>query len=76
MVTIRRKTIYDPLHRLTVGVLVALACIALMPISAAQAASLVVSTLDDELNSDGDCSLREAITAANTNTAADACPAG
>ncbi|MEM8961432.1 MAG: choice-of-anchor Q domain-containing protein [Acidobacteriota bacterium] len=34
------------------------------------------TTFDDELNSDGDCSLREAIEAANTNTAVDACPAG
>ena len=39
-------------------------------------ASIEVSTLADELNSDGDCSLREAITAANTNTITDACPAG
>ena len=35
-----------------------------------------VTTTDDELNSDGDCSLREAIRAANTDTAVDACPAG
>ena len=38
--------------------------------------SLVVNTLDDELNSDGDCSLREAIEAANTNTTVDACGSG
>ena len=38
--------------------------------------SILVTTLDDELNTDGDCSLREAITAANTNTGVDACPAG
>jgi CSLREA domain-containing protein len=37
---------------------------------------MLVTTLEDELNSDGDCSLREAITAANENTAVDACPAG
>jgi len=30
----------------------------------------------DELNSNGNCSLREAIRAANTHTAVDACPAG
>ena len=35
-----------------------------------------VNTLDDELNGDGDCSLREAITAANGNTATEACPPG
>jgi len=32
--------------------------------------------LQDELNDDGDCSLREAISAANDNTTVDACPAG
>ena len=30
-------------------------------------ATITVDTFDDELNSDGDCSLREAIEAANTN---------
>ncbi len=40
------------------------------------AGSLVVDTLDDELNSDGDCSLREAITAANVNVSTDSCVAG
>ena len=40
------------------------------------AANIVVNTTDDELNSDGDCSLREAIQAANTDQAVDACPAG
>src|SRR3990172_5201050 len=39
-------------------------------------ATLIVNTTDDELNNDGDCSLREAITAANTNTAVDACIPG
>jgi CSLREA domain-containing protein len=38
--------------------------------------SITVNTLADEPNSDGDCSLREAITAANTNAAVDACAAG
>lgn len=36
----------------------------------------IVDTTDDELNTDGDCSLREAIQAANTDAAVDACPAG
>jgi CSLREA domain-containing protein len=40
------------------------------------AASLVVNTLEDELNADGDCSLREAITAATGNTTVDACGTG
>jgi CSLREA domain-containing protein len=37
---------------------------------------IAVNTTEDELNSDGDCSLREAVQAANTDTAVDACPAG
>ena len=40
------------------------------------APSTTVSTTNDELNADGDCSLREAIQAANTDTGVDACPAG
>jgi CSLREA domain-containing protein len=44
--------------------------------SPARAASLSVDTADDELNADGDCSLREAIEAANTNLAVDGCAAG
>src|SRR3990170_5334510 len=43
---------------------------------AAQATNIAVNTSTDELNADGDCSLREAIQAANTDTAVDACPAG
>ena len=40
------------------------------------AASITVNTVTDELNTDGDCSLREALQAANTDTAVDACLAG
>jgi CSLREA domain-containing protein len=43
---------------------------------AAPGQNIIVDTLDDELILDGDCSLREAITAANDNAAMDACPAG
>jgi CSLREA domain-containing protein len=39
-------------------------------------AALLVTTLEDELNTDGDCSLREAIEAANTNAVVDGCLAG
>ena len=39
-------------------------------------ATITVTTTDDELNADGDCSLREAIQAANTDTAIDGCSAG
>jgi CSLREA domain-containing protein len=42
----------------------------------ARAATITVDTTADENNSDGDCSLREAIRAANLDTAVDACPAG
>jgi CSLREA domain-containing protein len=45
-------------------------------VSAAPVTAMVVDTLDDELNNDGDCSLRDAITAANENTPIDFCPAG
>lgn len=44
--------------------------------SPAQAASLTVTTSADEPNTDGNCSLREAIEAANTNAAVDGCAAG
>lgn len=38
--------------------------------------TIEVTTIEDELNADGDCSLREAIVAANTNLPVDGCPAG
>lgn len=38
--------------------------------------TIAVNTTADELNSDGDCSLREAVRASITNSAVDACPAG
>lgn len=46
----------------------------LIPI--AYADTITVDTIDDELNDDGDCSLREAVVAANTDTAVDNCTAG
>jgi CSLREA domain-containing protein len=42
----------------------------------AYAVTITVNTTEDELNEDGDCSLREAIQAANTDSAIDACLAG
>ena len=39
-------------------------------------ADIVVGTVSDELNADGDCSLREAITSANSDSASDACVSG
>jgi CSLREA domain-containing protein len=44
--------------------------------SPAVAATITVTTTSDELNTDGDCSLREALRSANLNTAVDACAAG
>jgi CSLREA domain-containing protein len=47
------------------------------PAPVAQGATITVDTTFDGLNdSDGHCSLREAIQAANTDSAVDACPAG
>ena len=43
---------------------------------APEATTILVNTLADELNADGDCSLREAIRAANLDQAVDACAAG
>jgi CSLREA domain-containing protein len=42
----------------------------------AHAATIEVTSFADNLADNGDCSLREAIQAANTDTAIDACPAG
>jgi CSLREA domain-containing protein len=42
----------------------------------ASAATITVTTSDDELNNDGDCSLREAVAAANTDEEVDNCEAG
>jgi CSLREA domain-containing protein len=42
----------------------------------ARAASIGVTTTDDGVAADGNCTLREAIIAANTDTAIDACVAG
>jgi CSLREA domain-containing protein len=40
------------------------------------AETIIVDTINDELNADGDCSLREAIQSANQDTAIDNCFAG
>ncbi len=38
--------------------------------------TITITTTADELNTDGDCSLREAVAAANYDVAVDGCPAG
>jgi CSLREA domain-containing protein len=49
---------------------------AMRAVEAASAVVITVNTTADELIPDGDCSLREAIQAANTDTPVDACGAG
>jgi CSLREA domain-containing protein len=44
--------------------------------SAVPGTIIIVNTAADEANTDGDCSLREAIRAANSNKAVGACAAG
>lgn len=61
---------------LLVGLLGAATVWAALPSPDAWAATITVNTTTDEYNSDGDCSLREAVIAANTDTVVDACPAG
>ncbi len=68
-------------QRIGLGVLSIILALLLVGIVSVRAASptvtvIPVNTTDDELNNDGDCSLREAIRAANTDTAVDGCPAG
>jgi CSLREA domain-containing protein len=67
--TMTRKTVLLP-------VLLLLTLSLLFPVSAFAGTTIPVNTDQDELNDDGDCSLREAVRAANLDTAVDACPAG
>jgi len=48
----------------------------LLAVNPAHAATITVGTTDDDSAANGNCTLREAITAANTNAAVDACAAG
>ncbi len=65
-----------PVTRLLSVLVFALMFMTVMPIHVAQAATITVTTTTDELNNDGDCSLREAVRAANLDLAVDTCPAG
>jgi CSLREA domain-containing protein len=49
---------------------------AVVTINVGSASGIVVNTTADELNNDGDCALREAIQAANTDAVVDGCTAG
>lgn len=63
--------------RMFLSGLLALICFSFGPSMRADAGTTInVNTTADELNTDGDCSLREAIEAANTDTAVSGCPAG
>jgi CSLREA domain-containing protein len=62
---------------LALAVLLALISPCTGPTPTAEAAAITVTTEDDEDNTDlSECSLREAITAANTDSAYGGCPAG
>lgn len=66
-------------QRLALALLVAALIASAMPLArpaGAVAATITVNTTADELNEDGDCSLREALRAANRDQPVDACPAG
>jgi CSLREA domain-containing protein len=52
------------------------ASIGLLAAKPAQAATITVNTNADDSTANGNCTLREAITAANTNAAVDACTSG
>ena len=58
---------------LGLSVLMLLLGLLFSPSQVAHASSIFVDTTDDELNSDGDCSLREAVQAVNTNATVDNC---
>lgn len=67
----RRPTLRFPLRQLS-----AFAAAGALGASAAVAATIVVDTLDDAVVDDSNCSLREAVLAANSDSAIDLCPAG
>jgi CSLREA domain-containing protein len=64
-------------HVSLAGILLLILSLAIVPSLPARAATtLTVTATIDELDVNGTCSLREAVLAANTDTAVDACPAG
>jgi len=64
------------LARVGIAVALLVAVLGIVPQRTVHAATIVVDTTDDEDNSDDDCSLREALYAANNDVARDACIAG
>jgi CSLREA domain-containing protein len=72
----RKANLMSPLRVLIlVSLVLGVNFVAMTP-HPAYATTITVNTTTDELNTDGDCSLREAIQAANLNIIIDACPAG
>ncbi|MDQ2996713.1 MAG: CSLREA domain-containing protein, partial [Chloroflexota bacterium] len=63
-------------ERIVVSLTLTLLLAGIGSIQQVYAATINVTTFADNLDLNGDCSLREAIQAANTDTAVDACPAG
>lgn len=59
-----------------IGLLLVALVVSAQPTPAVLAANITVTTTADELNSDGDCSLREAVRSANLNTSVDGCSPG
>lgn len=64
-----------PIHRLRLALLLVGMALLAVP-SGVLGASITVNTTADELNGDGDCSLREAIQSANTDGPVGGCTAG
>lgn len=56
--------------------LVAAVALGVAPLTVTHAATIIVDTFADDLTTNGNCTLREAIKAANTDTAVDGCSAG
>jgi CSLREA domain-containing protein len=67
---------FAPLWRVIAFCGLALTPLAALPAPATAATTITVNTTSDELNTDGDCSLREALQAANTDRPVSGCPAG
>jgi CSLREA domain-containing protein len=65
-----------PYWALSIVLLLLASVFASAPEARAGGSSINVDTFEDELNEDGDCSLREAIQSANTATAVDGCNEG
>ncbi|GIV76706.1 MAG: hypothetical protein KatS3mg050_1100 [Litorilinea sp.] len=70
------KTKAKQIHILLILVALLVGDLAQQPAQAATGTSIAVNTFRDEINDNAQCSLREAILAANTNTPIGGCPAG